>query len=165
MLDAKVPSGDEYARQQSSESDDAPDKEAVHDAEGGDDDDDNEDAAAQEGHQVLPDSTTASDDDRAPAPRRSKRKPAPKVTWWESNPKAYVAAGPFGDAQSAWDLSKPPTNAKEARARSDGPLWKAAEKKEYLAHKKLSIADRPILADSNRNTSTRGTRTRVRSTD
>ena len=137
MLDAEVPSGDEYAPQQSSESDDAPDKEAVHDAEDGDDDDDNEDAAAQEGHQVLPDSTTESDDDGAQAPRRSKRKPAPKVTWWESNPKAYVAAGPLGDAKSAWDLSKPPTNAKEARARSDWPLWKAAEKEEYLAHKKL----------------------------
>jgi len=86
---------------------------------------------------VLPDSTTESDDDGAQAPRRSKRKPAPKFTWCESNPKAYVAAGPFGGAKSAWDLSKPPTNAKEARARSDWPLWKAAEKEEYLAHKKL----------------------------
>jgi len=48
-----------------------------------------------------------------------------------------VAAGPSVDAKSAWDLSKPPTNAKEARARSDWPLWKATEKEEYLAHKKL----------------------------
>ena len=84
MLDAEVPSGDEYAPQQSSESDGAPEKEAVHDAEDGDDDDDNEDAAAQEGHQVLPESTTESDDDGAQAPRRSKRKPAPKVTWWRA---------------------------------------------------------------------------------
>jgi len=93
-------------------------------SENGDDHDDNEDAAAEEGHKVLPDSRTESDDDGAQAPRRSKRKPAPKVTWWESNPKAYVAAGPVGAAKSAWDLSKPPTNAKDARARSDWPLWK-----------------------------------------
>ena len=111
MLDAEIPSGDEYDPQQSPESDGAPDEEAVHDAEDGDGDDAGEDAAPQEGHQVLPDSTTESDDDGAQAPRRSTRKPAPKVTWWESNPKAYVAAGPFGDAKSAWDLSKPPTNA------------------------------------------------------
>jgi len=88
MLDAVVLNGDEYAPQQSSESDGAPDKEAVHDAEDGDDDDANEDAAAQEGHQVLPESTTESNEDLAQGPRRSKRKPAPKVTWWESNPKA-----------------------------------------------------------------------------
>ena len=119
MLDAEVPNGDEYARQQSSESDGAADKEAVHDVEDGDDDDDDEDAAAQEGHQVLPDSTTESDEDAAQAPRRSKRKPAPKITWWESNSKAYVAAGPFGGTKSAWDLIKPPTNVKEARARLD----------------------------------------------
>ena len=87
--------------------------------EDGDDDDDDEDAAAQEGHQVLPDSTTESDEDAAQAPRRSKRKPAPKITWWESNSKAYVAAGPFGGTKSAWDLIKPPTNVKEARARLD----------------------------------------------
>ena len=48
-----------------------------------------------------------------------------------------MAAGPLGDAKSTWDLSKPPTNANEARARSDWPLWKAAENEEYLAHKKL----------------------------
>jgi len=137
MLDAEVPSGDAYAPQQSSESDGAPDKEAVHDAEDGDDDEDNEDVAPQKGHQVLSDCTTVSDDDGAQEPRRSKRKPAPKVTWWESISKAYVTAGPFGDAKSAWALRKPPTNAKEARARSDWLLLKAAEKEEYLPQKKL----------------------------
>jgi len=137
MLAADVPSGDEYAPQQSPESDGAQDEEAVHYAEDGDGDDAGEDAAPPEGHQELPDSTTESDDDRVQARRRSKRKPAPKVTWWESNPKAYVAAGPCGGAKSSWDLSKPPNNAKEARARLDWPLWKAAEKEEYLAHKKL----------------------------
>jgi len=53
-----------------------------------------------------------------------------------------MAVGTFADAQSSWDLSKPPTNAKEARARSDWPLWKAAEKEEYLAHKKLGTWSR-----------------------
>jgi len=81
MLDAEVASGDEYALQQSSESDGVPEKEAVHDTEDGDDDDDNEDAAAQEGHQELPDFRTKSDYDGARAPWRSMRKPAPKVTW------------------------------------------------------------------------------------
>jgi len=137
MLDAEVTSGDEFAPQKSSESDGAPDQEAVHGAEDGDDDDDSEDAAAQDGHQLLPDSTTENDDDGAHSTRRFKRKPAPKVTSSESNPNTYVAAGPCGGAKSAWDLSKPPTNAKEARARSDWSLWKAAEKEEYLAHKTL----------------------------
>jgi len=34
-------------------------------------------------------------------------------------------------------LTKAPANAKEARARSNWPFWKAAEQEEYLAHKKL----------------------------
>jgi len=86
---------------------------------------------------VLPSSNTESGGDGEEALRRSKRKPAAQATWWESNPRAYVAVGSFARTQSAWDLSKPPTNAKEAWARSDWPLWKAAEKGEYLAHKKL----------------------------
>ena len=53
------------------------------------------------------------------------------MTLWGSNPKAYVVAGTFVGAKSAWDLSKPPTNSKEARARSDCPLWKAEEKEDY----------------------------------
>ena len=93
--------------------------------------------ADHDGHEVLPGSTTESGGDGVQALRRSKRKPAPKVIWWESNPKAFVAAGPLAGVQSAWDLRKPPTNAKEARARSDWPMWKAAEKEEYLANKKL----------------------------
>jgi len=153
MLDAEAPSGDEYASQQSSESADEPDEEAGFDAEDGDESDSGEDAAAHDGHEVMPGSTTESGGDGVQALRRSTRKPAPKVTWWESNPKAYVAAGPFAGAQSAWDLSKPPTNAKEARARSDWPMWKAAEKEEYLAHKKLGTWSK-TKSNSNRKAAT-----------
>jgi len=149
MLDAEAPSGDEYASHQSSQSDDEPDEETELDAEDGDNNDAGEDAAAHDGHDVLPGSTTESGGDGVQPLRRSKRKPAPKVTWWESNPKAYVAVGTFAGAQASWDLSKPPTNAKEARARSDWPLWKAAEKEEYLAHKKLGTWSR-TKSNSNR---------------
>jgi len=63
MLDAEAPSGDEYASQQSSESDVEPEEAAVLDAEDGDDDDAVEDAADHYGHDVLPGSTTESGDD------------------------------------------------------------------------------------------------------
>ena len=88
MLDAKAPSGDEYASQQSSESDVEPNEAAGFDAEDGDDNDAGEDAAAHEGHDVLPGSTTKSGGDGVQALRRSKRKPEPKITWWERNSKS-----------------------------------------------------------------------------
>jgi len=81
MLDAEVPSGDEYASQQSSESDVEPDEAAVHDAEDGYENDAGEDAAAHDGHDVLPGSITESVGDGVQALRRSKRKPAPQVSW------------------------------------------------------------------------------------
>jgi len=137
MLDAESPGGYEYASQQSSESDVEPEETAGLDAEDGDDNVAGEDAAAHDVHDVLPGSTTESGGDGVHALRRSKRKPAPKVTWWERNPKAYVAEGPKGGVPSGWDLTKAPANEKEARARLDWPRWKAAEKEEYLAHKKL----------------------------
>jgi len=137
MLDAESPSGDEYASQQSSQSDVQPEEAAGLDEEDGDDNDAGKDAAAHVGHDVLPGSNTQSCGDGMQAPRRSKRKPAPKVTWWERNPTAYVAEVPKGGAPSGWDLSKAPVNAKKARARSDWPLGKASEKEQYLAHKKL----------------------------
>jgi len=140
VLEAESPSGDEYASQQRSESDVEPDEAAGLDTEDGDDNDAGEDAAAHDGHDVLPGSTTESGGDGVQALRRSKRKPAPKVTWWERNPKAFDAEGPKGGAPSGWDLTKAPANAKEARARSDCPRWKAAEKEECLAHKKLGTS-------------------------
>jgi len=136
MLDAEAPSVDEYASQQASESDVEPEEAAGLNAEDGDDSDAGEDSAAHDGHDVLPACTTESGGDGVQALRRSKRKTAPKVTWWERNPKPYIAEGPKGGAPSGWDLTKAPANAKEARSRSDWPLWKAAEKEEYLAHKK-----------------------------
>jgi len=128
MLDAEAPSGDEYASQQSSESDVEPDEAAGLEEEDGDDNGAGEDAAAHDGHDVLPGSTTESGDDGVQALRRSMRKPKPNVTWWERNPKAYIAEGLKGGASSGSDLTKAPANAKEARARSDWPRWKAAEK-------------------------------------
>jgi len=100
MLDAEAPSGDEYASQQSSESGVEPDEAAGLDAEDGDDNDAGEDAAAHDGHDVLPGSTTESGGDGVQALPRSKRKPAPKVSLWERNPKAYVTEGPKGGALS-----------------------------------------------------------------
>jgi len=99
-LDAEAPGGDEYASQQSSESDVEPEEAAGLDAEDGDDNDAGEDAAAPDGHDVLPGSTTESNGDGVQALRRSKRKPAPDITWWERNPKIYVAEGPKGGASS-----------------------------------------------------------------
>jgi len=76
-------------------------------------------------------------DSAAPWPRRSKRKPAPKVAWWEKERKAYLASGTKSAAESNRELHKPPANKKEARARSDWPRWKQAIKEEVAAHKKL----------------------------
>ena len=128
MLDAEVPSGDKYAPRQASESDGAPEEEAVYNAEDGDEDDAGEDAAAQKDHQVLPDSTTESGDDGAQAPWQSNHKPAPKGTWWKSSPNVCAAAGPLVGAKSAWDVSKPRTSAEDRRARWYWPIWEAAEK-------------------------------------
>jgi len=77
MLDAEAPGGDEYASQQSSESDVEPDEAAGLDAVDGDENDAGEDAAAHDVHDVLPGSTTESGDDGVQALRRSTRKPAP----------------------------------------------------------------------------------------
>jgi len=70
MLDAKAPSGDEYASQQASESDVAAEEAAGLDAEDGDDNDAGEDAAAHDGHDVLPGAPTESGGDGVQALRR-----------------------------------------------------------------------------------------------
>jgi len=79
----------------------------------------------------------AATDSVAPGPRRSKRTPAPKESWWEKEPKAYLESGNAFAAEAGWDLHKPPANEKEARARPDWPRWKQAMKEEVAAHKKL----------------------------
>jgi len=76
-------------------------------------------------------------DNAAPGPRRSTRRPAPKVTWWEKDPKAYLASGAESVAEDGWDLTKPPANEKEARDRPDWPLLQKAIKDEVVAHKHL----------------------------
>jgi len=52
----------------------------------------------------------AASDSVTPGPLRSKRKPAPKVTWWEKEPKAYLESGNVSAAEADWDLHKPPAN-------------------------------------------------------
>jgi len=74
----------------------------------------------------------------APRPRRSRRRPAPKVAWWENDPKAYLATGSELAAKDGCDVTKPPADEKEARARPDWPLWKQAIEAEVAAHKKLA---------------------------
>jgi len=79
----------------------------------------------------------AASDSDTPGPRRSKRKPAPKVTWWEKEPKAYLASGNASADEAGWDLHKPRAKEKEARARPDWPLWKQAIEEVVAARKHL----------------------------
>jgi len=79
----------------------------------------------------------AASDSVALGPRRSKRKPALKVTWWVKKPKAYLESGNASAAEAGWDLQKPPANEEEVHARPDWPLWKQAIKEEVAAHKHL----------------------------
>jgi len=76
-------------------------------------------------------------DNAAPRPRRSTRRPASKVTWWEKHPKAYLASSADSAAKDGWDLTKPLQNEKDARARPDWPLWQRDIKEEVVAHKHL----------------------------
>jgi len=46
----------------------------------------------------------------APWPCLSRRQPAPKVTWWQKQPKAYLESGTTSAAEAKCDLLKPPTN-------------------------------------------------------
>ena len=76
-------------------------------------------------------------DNATPGPRRSTRRPAPKVTCWEKDPTAYLASSAESAAKDGWDLTKPPANEKEARARPDCPLRQKAINDEVVAHKHL----------------------------
>jgi len=59
------------------------------------------------------------------------------VSWWLKDPKALLASGTEPVSKDGWDLTKPPANEVEARARSDWPLWNQAIKEKMAAHKKL----------------------------
>ena len=131
MLDAERGREDEYAPDDTSDSDEEVGPPSLAE----DSEEDVEDCS--DGSTPAGGQGPATCDSAAPGPRRSKRKPAPKVTWWEKEPKAYLASGTKSAAESGCDLHKPPANEKEARARSDWPRWKQAIKEEVAAHKKL----------------------------
>jgi len=131
MLGAEGDGGKKHLPEEDSESDS-----------GGDPDDLADDSDDEEGQgdtaSIHPVGHSAAEmDNAAPGPRRSTRRPAPKVTWWEKDPKAYLASSAESAAKDGWDLTKPPASEKEARARPDWPLWKKAIKDEVVAHKLL----------------------------
>jgi len=101
--------------------------------------DDNDDGKRQgQNDSMLPVGTSTSDVyNAAPGPHRSTRGPAPRVTWWEKDPKAYLAIGSESAAKDGCDLTNPPASEKEARARPDRPLWKRDIREEVATHKKL----------------------------
>jgi len=131
MLDAERDGGEKHLPKEDSESDSDGDP-----ADLADDNDDEEgqgDTAVI--HPVV--HSAAEEDNSAARPRRSTRGPAPKVTWWEKDPKAYLATGAESAAKDGWDLTKPPANKDEARARPDWTFWQKAIKDEAVAHKRL----------------------------
>jgi len=131
MLDAEGGRGDEYTPDEASVNDEDGSPPSLAEESEEEDDDGDDDSTPWVGQ------APAASDSVAPGPRRSKRKPAPKVTWWEKDPKAYLASGTASAAEAGWDLHRPPANEKEARARHDWPLWKQAIKAEVAAHKNL----------------------------
>jgi len=117
MLDAEGGSGDDYVPDLPSDSDE--DDDAPHCPSCGAKDDEGKDCSTHQDERDAPESVGASKDQGEPRPLRSKRRPAPKVTLWTMDPKAYLAIGTDASAKDGWDLTKPPANEKEAPARSD----------------------------------------------
>jgi len=131
MLDAEGGREDEYSPDDTSDSD----NEVGPPSFAGDSQEEDEEGVG--GSTPAASEASAASDSVTPEPRRSKRKPTPKVTWWEKEPKAYLASGNASAAEAGWDLQKSPANEKEARARPDWPLWKQAIEEEVAAHKHL----------------------------
>jgi len=131
MLGAEGGRQDEYSPDDTSDSD----NEVGPPSFAGDSQEEDEDGVG--GSTLAPAQAPAASDSVTPGPRRSKRKPAPKVTWWEQEPKTYLASGNASAAEAGWDLHKPPENGKEARARPDWPLWQQAIEEKVAAHKHL----------------------------
>ena len=113
MIGAKGGREDEYSPDETSDSD----NEVRPPSFSGDSQEEDEDGVG--GSTPAAAQAPAASDSVTPWPRRSKRKPAAKVTWWEKEPKAYLASGNASAAEAGWDLHKPPANEKEARARPD----------------------------------------------
>jgi len=94
MLDAERGREDEYAPDDTSDSDDeiGPPSLAEHCEGDVQDCSDGSTLAGGQGPAIC--------DSAAPWPRRSKRQPAPKVAWWEKKRKAYLASGTKSAAES-----------------------------------------------------------------
>jgi len=86
MLDAEGGREDEYTLDETPISDEDGGPPSL--AEESEEEDDDGDGESTPGVGQAP----AARDSVTPGPRRSKRKPAPKVPWWEKDPKAYLAS-------------------------------------------------------------------------
>jgi len=146
MLDAEGGGGEKHLPEEDSESDSDGDPDDL--ADDNDDEEGQSDTAS-----IHPVGHSAAEMDNAAAgPRHSTRRPAPKVTWWEKDPKAYLANGAESEARDGWDLTKPPADEKEARARPDWPLWQKAIKDEVVAHKQLGTWSRTKVSNKKQKT-------------
>jgi len=101
---------------------------------------DDKDDEERQGHNdwMLPVGNYPSEVDKAaPGSRRSTRRPAYKVAWWENDPKAYLATGFQSVAKDGCNVTKPLENETEARALPDWPLWKQAIIEDVAANRTL----------------------------
>jgi len=105
MLDAEGDVGEKDLPVEDSESEDDGDPDSLAD------DKDDEERQGQS-DSMLPVGISPSEVyNTAPRPRRSTRRPAPKVTTsWEKDPKAYLAMGFESAAKDGCDATKPPEN-------------------------------------------------------
>jgi len=142
MLDAEEDGVEKNLPVEDSESEDDGDPDILAD------DKDDEECQGQNDSMLLVGTSTSDVYNAAPGPRRSTRRPAPKVSWSEKDPKALLATGSESAAKDGCELTKPPANEKEARARLDWPLWKQAIREEVAAHKKLGTWS--TIKDSNK---------------
>jgi len=110
------------------------------------DDNDDEERRGQN-DSMLPVGTSTSDVyNAAPGPRRSSRLPAPKVTWWEKDPKAYLATGSESAAKDGCDLTKP-TRKRLTLVRT-GPCGSRPSKKKWRRTRSSARGPRPKAATS-----------------
>jgi len=101
------------------------------------DDKDDEELQGQKDSLIPVDKAPSEVYNAALGPRRSTRRPAPKVTWWEKDPEAYLSIEARSAAKDRSDLTKTPASEKEARVCPDWTLWKHVIKDKVAAHKKL----------------------------
>ena len=146
ILDAEGDGGEKHLPEEDSESDSDGDPDDL-----ADDNDDEEDQGEPSSIHPVGHSP-AEMDNSSPGPRRSTCRPAPKVTWLEKDPKAYLVSCDDSTAKDGWDLTKPPANEKEARARPDWPLWLKAIKDEVVAHKQLGTWSKTKVSNKKQKT-------------